>query len=188
MKSVFIAGIGTVISIALVPFISQVSGITPGWLNNSAIAQSANKQSPLQLYLSGEKQLLTKDEQGKPKIAWEPLRGQVVPGDVLRYTLAAENQSDRQLRNVVLNQPIPQGTVYVMKSINVINVSKPVKITYSIDHGRTFVENPTIPVTQPDGKVVTKPAPAISYTNIRLQVPVIPAKATVKATYETKVR
>lgn len=179
MKSVAIAGIGAVLAIVVVPFVGEISGITSRWLHNSAIAQNTKA---LKLYLTGEKQVLDKS-----KVTWEPLLGKaaVQPKDVLRYTLIAENQSDRQLKNIVINQAIPAGTVYILKSIH---VSKPAKITYSLDRGRTFVENPTVSVTQPDGKVVTQPAPAVSYTFIRLQIPVITAREKVKATYETNVR
>ena len=97
----------------------------------------------------------------------------------------AENKSDRPVKNLTLNQPIPKGMVYVLKSTNMTNNAK---ITYSIDGGRSFVENPTVKVTLPNGKVETKPAPASAYTNIRLQVPSVAAKTTVKATYQTQVR
>lgn len=119
---------------------------------------------------------------------WQALQGQAVvkPGDVLRYTLNGENKSDRSIKNLTLNQPIPKGMVYVLKSVDIAN--KAAKITYSIDGGRSFVENPTVKVTLPGGKVEIKPAPATAYTNIRLQLPLVAAKTTVKATYLTQVR
>ncbi|MFS0516667.1 hypothetical protein ACEYW6_18395 [Nostoc sp. UIC 10607] len=182
----FAFGVGGAIAlIATVPFLSQISGIANVWHSGSAVAQNIKTQGQIQLRLEAEKQVVAQDQQGKQSQKWEPLKGVVRPGDVLRYTLTGENKSDRLVKNLTLNQPIPKGMVYALKSTNVTNNGK---ITYSIDGGRSFGENPTVKVTLPDGKVETKPAPAIAYTHIRLQVPSVPAKATVKATYQTQVR
>jgi len=187
MNRVSIAGIGAIALIATVPFISQIPGIANVWHSGSAIAQNVKIQGQMQLRLEAEKQVVTQDQQGKQSKTWQSLKGQAVvqPGDVLRYTLSGENKSDRQLKNLTLNQPIPQGMQYVLKSANITNNAK---ITYSIDGGRSFVENPTIKVTLPNGKVETKPAPASIYTHIRLLVPAVAAKTIVKATYQTQVR
>ncbi|WP_041555813.1 DUF11 domain-containing protein [Nostoc sp. PCC 7524] len=188
MKYLLIAGIGTSLLLATDSFTTHVSGVASWLQSNSAVAQSPQKQQALQLRLEAEKQVLTKDQQGKQKVTWQALKGQAVvnPGDVLRYTLSGENKSDRTLKNVTLNQPIPKGMVYVLKSANINNQAA--KITYSIDGGRSFVANPTITVTFPGGKVETKPAPATAYTHIRLQLPALAAKSIVTATYQTQVR
>ncbi|MBD6617204.1 DUF11 domain-containing protein [Komarekiella sp. 'clone 1'] len=187
MNRVSIAGIGAFALITTVPFVSQIPGAASFWQSGSAIAQNLKIQPQLQLRLEAQKQVVAKDQQGQQKVSWQSLSGQAVvqPGDVLRYTLIGENKSDRQVKNLTLNQPIPQGMLYVLKSANITNNAK---ITYSIDGGRSFVENPTIKVTLPNGKVETKPAPASIYTHIRLLVPSVAAKTTVKATYQTQVR
>lgn len=179
MKRLSIAGLGAFALIATVPFISQISGM--------ANAQNVKNQSQLQLRLEAEKQVVAQDQQGKQSKTWEPLKGQTVvkPGDVLRYTLIGENKSDRQFKNLTLNQPIPQGMVYVLKSANATNNAK---ISFSIDRGRSFAENPTIKVTLANGKVENQPAPASAYTNLRFNVPLVAAKTTVKATYQAEVR
>ncbi|MEH2239706.1 hypothetical protein [Nostoc sp.] len=187
MKRVSLAGLGAFALIATVPFVGQIPGVANVWHSESAIAQNVKTQGQIQLRLEAEKQVVAQDQQGKQSQKWEPLKGQVVvrPGDVLRYTLSGENKSDRPVNNLTLNQPIPKGMVYVLKSANVANNAK---LLYSIDGGRSFVENPTVKVTLPGGKVETKPAPATAYTNIRLQIPSLAAKTTVKATYQTQVR
>ncbi|BBD65715.1 hypothetical protein NIES4072_06080 [Nostoc commune NIES-4072] len=187
MKRLSFAGLGAIALIATVPFVNQVPGVPSLWHSTTAIAQNVKPQGQLQLRLEAEKQVVAQDQQGKQSKKWEPLKGQAVvrPGDVLRYTLSGENKSDRPVKNLVLNQPIPKGMVYVLKSVSAPNNTK---ATYSIDGGRSFVENPTVKVTLPDGKVETKPAPANVYTHIRLQVPLVAAKTTVKATYQTQVR
>lgn len=184
----FAFGVGGAIAlIATVPFVGQMPGIASVWHSTSAVAQNVKTQSQIQLRLEAEKQVIAQDQQGKQSKTWQPLKGQalVQPGDVLRYTLSGENKSDRPVNNLTLNQPIPKGTVYVLKSAFAANNNK---LTYSIDGGRNFVENPTVKVTLPDGKVETKPAPANVYTHIRLQVPSVAAKTTVKATYQIQVR
>jgi uncharacterized repeat protein (TIGR01451 family) len=184
----FAFGVGGAIAlIATVPFIGQVPGVASLWHSTSAIAQNAQTQGQIQLRLEAEKLVVAQDQQGKQSQKWEPLKGQAVvqPGNVLRYTLIGENKSDRTVKNLTLNQPIPKGMMYVLKSANITNNAK---ITYSIDGGRSFVENPTVRVTLPNGKVETKPAPATVYTHIRLQVPSVAAKTIVKATYQTQVR
>ncbi|MEH2058586.1 MAG: hypothetical protein V7K97_21025 [Nostoc sp.] len=187
MKRLSIAGLGAIALIATVPFVSQVPGVASLWHSTSAVAQNVQTKGQIQLRLEAEKQVVAQDQQGKQSQKWEPLKGQVVvrPGDVLRYTLTGENKSDRPVKNLTLNQPIPKGMVYVLKSVNATNNAR---VTYSIDGGGSFVENPTVKVTLADGKVETKPAPAIAYTNIRLQIPSVAAKTTVKATYQTQVR
>jgi uncharacterized repeat protein (TIGR01451 family) len=184
----FAFGVGGAIAlIATVPFVSQVPGMASLWHSTSAVAQNVQTKGQIQLRLEAEKQVVAQDQQGKQSKTWQPLKGQAVvqPGDVLRYTLIGENKSDRAVKNLTLNQPIPKGMIYVLKSANVTNNAK---ITYSINGGRSFVENPTVRVTLPNGKVETKPAPAIVYTHIRLQVPSVAAKTIVKATYQTQVR
>jgi uncharacterized repeat protein (TIGR01451 family) len=187
MKRLSFASLGAFALIATVPFVGQVPGVASLWHSTSAVAQNVKTQGQIQLRLEAEKQVVAQDQQGKQSKKWEPLKGKamVQPGDVLRYTLSGENKSDRPVKNLTLNQPIPKGMIYVLKSANVTNKAK---VTYSIDGGRSFVENPTVKVTLPDGKVETKPAPAIAYTNIRLQVPSVAAKTIVKATYQTQVR
>ncbi|PHM11809.1 DUF11 domain-containing protein [Nostoc sp. 'Peltigera malacea cyanobiont' DB3992] len=187
MKRVSLAGLGAFALIATVPFVGQIPGIANVWHLESAVAQNIKTQGQIQLRLEAEKQVVAKDQQGKQSQKWEPLKGEVVvrPGDVLRYTLSGENKSDRPVKNLTFNQPIPKGMVYVLNSTN---VAKNAKVIYSIDGGRSFVENPTVKVTLPGGKVETKPAPATAYTHIRLQIPSLAAKTTVKATYQTQVR
>lgn len=187
IQHLLIAGIGTSLLLATASLTTHVPGVVSWLQSNSAVAQSPQQQKALQLLLEAEKQVLTKDEQGKQKVTWQPLKGQAVvqSGDVLRYTLKAENTSDRPVKNLILNQPIPKGMVYVLKSTTVTNNAK---ISYSIDGGRSFVENPTVKVTLPNGKVEIQPAPASAYTNIRLQLPLVAVKTTVKATYQTQVR
>jgi len=187
MKRLLVTGIGTSFLLMIASFTTHLPGLVNGEQYNSASAQNPQQQQALKLNLVAEKQVLLKDEQGKKKAIWQTLKQQAVvqPGDILRYTLTGENRSDRPIKNLTLNQPIPQGMVYVLKSANFTSGAK---ISYSINGGSSFVENPTIQVTVANGQVATKPAPASIYTHIRLSVPILAARTTIKATYQTQVR
>ncbi|MBD2450400.1 DUF11 domain-containing protein [Nostoc sp. FACHB-152] len=187
MKQLLITGIGTILILGTASFITYLPGVIHGLQSNSAVAQNTQNKQALKLILTAEKQVLLKDKQGKQKVIWQALKDKqiVKPGDILRYTLTGENTSDRPLKNIILNQPISQGMIYILKSANFIGNAK---ITYSIDGGQSFSENPTIKIPLPNGNVETKSAPASAYTSIRFYTPNVAAKTTVKATYQTQVR
>ncbi|RUR78751.1 DUF11 domain-containing protein [Chlorogloeopsis fritschii PCC 9212] len=189
MKSFSLASIGAVAIIAATPFVTLTLVLTPVWQPSSAIAQNA-KKGPVQLRLEAEKKVVQQDKQGKQIVTWQALQGKVTvqPGDVLRYIVTGGNNGDKAVKNLTINQPIPQGMVYVLKSATV-NEKQGAKITYSIDGGRSFVENPTIKVTLSNGKQETRPAPATAYTHIRWNFGTsVPAQEKVKGTYQAQVR
>ncbi|WP_017317033.1 hypothetical protein [Mastigocladopsis repens] len=190
MKRLTIASLGALAFLTAVSLTGTIPGVTSTADMGSAFAQNIQRQGQVQLRLDAEKQVVQKDSQGKEKVNWESLQGKamVQRGDTLRYVVSGINNGDRPVKNFTINQPIPKGMVYKLKSARV-NPNSQAKITYSIDGGRNFVENPTIQVTLPNGKVETKPAPAMAYTNIRWNFGTsVPAKTTVKGTYEVQVR
>lgn len=182
MKRLAIASIGAIALTITVPLIGQIpAGVV--------VAQNTHAKGQVQLQLAAEKKVLRK-EQGKQKETWQGLQGKVVvqPGDVLRYTVTGVNNGDKPVKNLVVNQPIPKGMVYVLNSATV-NANQDAKITYSIDGGRSFVEKPTVKVKLPNGKIETLSAPAIAYTHIRWNFGTsVPAKTQVKGSYQAQVR
>ncbi|BAY61048.1 hypothetical protein NIES22_11090 [Calothrix brevissima NIES-22] len=189
MKGFSLATIGAVALVAAAPFVTHSLVLTPLWQSSSAIAQNATK-APIQLRLEAEKKVVQQDRQGKQTVTWQALQGKVVvqAGDVLRYTVTGGNNGDKAVKNLTINQPIPQGMVYILKSATV-NDKQGAKITYSIDGGRSFVEEPTIKVTLANGTQETRPAPATAYTHIRWKFgSSVAAKETVKGTYQVQVR
>jgi uncharacterized repeat protein (TIGR01451 family) len=187
MKRSYLFGLGAVALIASVPVVAQIPA-AKNFLQSGVNAQNVQKQQQVKLQLDAEKQVVAQDQQGKQIKAWQGLKGQatVQPGDVLRYTISGENFSDKQVKNLTINQPIPKGMTFVLKSTSADAKSNS-KITYSIDGGRSFVENPTVQVTLPNGKVETKAAPASAYTHLRMQIPSVEAKSVVKGSYQVKV-
>jgi uncharacterized repeat protein (TIGR01451 family) len=152
-------------------------------------AQSTQTKGQVQLRLEAEKRIV-QQVQGQQTFSWQPLQGKslVEPGNILRYTVTADNNTDKNIKNLIVNQPIPLGTVYVLNSAT-SNVNSAAKITYSIDGGRNFVETPNIKVSLANGKVETKPAPVTMYTHIRWKFgSSIPTRGSVKGIYQVKVR
>jgi len=190
MKRFSLAGIGAIALLAAVPLTGLIPGIPSIGDMGSAIAQNIQRQPQMHLQLDAEKQVISQDKESKQKVSWQALKGEAVvkPGDMLRYTVSGENFSNQPVKNLALNQTIPQGMVFVLKSATA-NATTGTKIAYSIDGGRNYVENPTVKVTLPNGKVEERPAPATAYTNIRWNFNnAIAAKTTVKASYQAQVR
>lgn len=183
-------GLGAIATILATPLIVS----TPVWAQlqevGQTVAQNLQREPQLQLQLSVAKSVVTTNVQGQPEVTWESLGGQatVQPGDVLRYTLAGQNTSDRPVRNLAVTQPIPAQMKYVLDSATV-NQNAGAEITYSIDAGKTFVAEPVIEVTLPDGKVETRPAPAEMYTHVRWDFNnAVSAGAMLNAAYQVEVR
>jgi uncharacterized repeat protein (TIGR01451 family) len=153
------------------------------------VAQTVQKKSQVDLKLVGERQVVQRDAQGKEQVTWQALANNTVvqPGNVVRYTVKGTNTSDRPVTNLVVTQPVPQGTTFVLNSAS-FSIGKGT-MTYSIDSGKTYVASPTIQVKLPDGKVETRPAPAERYTNIRWTInqPIAP-KQGVSGSYQVRVR
>jgi uncharacterized repeat protein (TIGR01451 family) len=159
-------------------------------LQNSdpAIAQTAKQESPVQLKLAAERQSIIATASGR--VDWKPMPtdASLRPGETIRYIVTASNTSDRQIKKLVVNQPIPKGSVYVLGSATLPNVEG-AKLDYSIDGGKTYTENPTIRVKLENGEIVTRPAPESMYTNIRWRFgDNFSAKTVAYATYKVRIR
>lgn len=189
-KMVGLGAAAAVIAVAI-PLLSGA----PGWANIQAVSQSVieslQRQPAVKMELSAAKRVMQADAQGQPRETWQGLSGDqtlVQPGDVLRYSLTGENTSDRTLKNLVVTQPVPAQTTYVLNSARVAN-NAGAAITYSIDGGNTFVEQPMVEVTQPDGTIVLEPAPADAYTHVRWDFgDSVEAGAGLDAAYDVAVR
>ncbi|HBE18936.1 MAG TPA: hypothetical protein DDW51_15335, partial [Cyanobacteria bacterium UBA11367] len=152
-----------------------------------SIVQTLNRPQ-VKLNLGAEKKAVTQDQNGKQQVSWQSLESNAVvqPGDVLRYTVSSNNAGDIPAQNLIVTQPISQQMIYIFGSAKNSNGAK---ITYSIDSGKNFGENPTIQVKLPNGKVENRPAPPETYTHIRWNfTKSIDPTTGVKASYEVKVK
>ncbi|MDQ6976602.1 MAG: hypothetical protein Q9M75_00660, partial [Ghiorsea sp.] len=90
----------------------------------------------VQVEITAEKIVMV-EQDGKQIEKREPA-ADVLPGDVIVYTLQYENKGDEAAQNVVLNDPIPQGTSYVVASA----FSPGAEVSFSLD-GKAF-KNPSL--------------------------------------------
>lgn len=188
LKKYSVASLGAVALIAGISFSGQIPVIANIFEGGAAIAQNAAKKGQVQLRLEVEKQVV-KTVNGEQKVSWLPLEGEakVQRGEVLRYRVTGANNGDKPVKNLAINQPVPQGMEYIIESATV-NDKEGAKITYSIDGGKTFVEKPTVEVKLENGEVETKPAPASAYTHARWEFgESVGAKASVEGTFQVKV-
>jgi uncharacterized repeat protein (TIGR01451 family) len=165
MKRKFMFGLGMAALVASAPF--AVS--TPVFANlqeaGSAIAQLITRPE-VKLEMGVEKQVTVVDAQGKSTTEWQKLEGEaaVQPGDMLRYGVTSSNASEMSAENLVVTQPIPAQMTFVIGSDKGNSAAS---ATYSIDNGATFVADPMVKVTLPDGTVEMQPAPAEAYTHVK---------------------
>jgi uncharacterized repeat protein (TIGR01451 family) len=112
-------------------------------------------------------------------VSFQPIVGKssVKPGDIIKYTVIAKNNSRCPLKNLMLKQPIPKGTAYLKDSATNLNGAE---LLFSIDGGKTFVARP---------KVADREAPAETYNYIRWKFPAkITTKSQVTASYKLQVK
>src|SRR3954470_24151887 len=89
----------------------------------------------------------------------------VNPGEVLDWTMTAENGGNAPAVNYKAVGHIPRGTEFVSGSAKAAGASA----VYSIDAGKSYSPQPTIEQKQADGSVKRVPAPVSLYTDIRYE-------------------
>lgn len=186
MKRRLSIGLGVLAVAVAVPFASSTPVLANLQKAGEALVQQI-LQPKVKLVLSAEKQIITMNAEGEQEITWEALEGNVTvrPGDVLRYTLLSENAGDKPASELKISQPIPNQTAYVLDSAR----ANGAKLTYSIDGGQTYSEQPMVEVTQPDGTVAMEPAPAEAYTHVQWDYSEsLQPMASVQAVYEVAVQ
>ena len=164
-KNRLLLGLGALALVSAVPFVNNQPVLAQFQEVKDAIVEAVLRPE-VKLTLSAEKQIVSTDTNGQEKISWDALVGRVTvqPGDVLRYTVDGANSGDVDAKGLSITQPIPAETTYMLKSAQADSSAETV---YSIDGGQSFVAEPMIEVTLPDGTVQLQPAPAEMYTHIQ---------------------
>lgn len=108
------------------------------------------------------------------------------PDDVIFYTLYYINSGDEAADNVFLDDPIPQGTVYLPGSA----YGEGAEVTFSIDGGKTF-KKPSLlmyEVSLPNGTNEKHVASPEEYTDIRWTVGKVGAGAKGSVGFQVKIK
>lgn len=101
----------------------------------------------------------TQQGNGTSKVEWIA-PDNIVPGDKVGYRISFTNKGEQAAADIVLNNPIPNNTIYVDGSARGANSD----IVFSVDGGNQFAK-PEQLFVEVDGKKV--PATAKDYTHIR---------------------
>lgn len=108
------------------------------------------------------------------------------PGDVIFYTLNYINSGNEAATSVVLDDPVPMGTVYIPGSA----FGEGAEITFSIDGGKNF-KKPSLLVYEvkgTNGNVEKRTASPEEYTNIRWVMNRIEAGAKGKVGFQVRIK
>jgi uncharacterized repeat protein (TIGR01451 family) len=108
------------------------------------------------------------------------------PGDTIFYTINYKNVGNEPATNAVIDDPIPENTVYLPGSANGANSD----ITFSIDNGKTFKKPMflTYEVKTQGGKTELRTATPEEYTHIRWTINSIPPGGSGQAGFQVKVK
>ncbi|MEM7417270.1 MAG: hypothetical protein AAF389_17335 [Gemmatimonadota bacterium] len=123
-----------------------------------ALPASAQVAEPQALTIAAENVTAASTERASAQA------GATLPGDVIEYRLTFTNHQAGAVSDVVLNDPIPNGLVFVPGSVTASR--EDLLVEYSIDDGASWTERPTVEV-EVAGEAVTRPAPAEAYTHVR---------------------
>jgi uncharacterized repeat protein (TIGR01451 family) len=110
---------------------------------------------------------------------------QAEPGQTLIYLIKYRNDGDETATNVVIDGPIPAGTIYLPGS-----ASEKGELSFSIDGGQTHRKPSllTYEITNPDGSKEKRSASPEQYTSIRWQIPQLAAGAKDEVSFQVKVK
>jgi len=130
----------------------------------SASANIASAKSDVKINITAEKEIVVQED-GKDVLKRVKI-DTAMPGDVLIYTLDYVNKGDEVATDVVLNDPVPDGTIYIDGSA----FGPGSDITFSIDGGESF-NSPSLLIYEIEqaGKKVSRLASPDLYTHIRWQ-------------------
>jgi uncharacterized repeat protein (TIGR01451 family) len=108
------------------------------------------------------------------------------PGDVFEYRLLFTNPRPGEVRDIVLQNPVPPGMVFIAGSAAAGWPN--VRVEYSTEGGETWSVRPEIEVVLEDGRTERRPAPPEMYTDVRWTLPGgIASGAQVQAVYRVRV-
>jgi len=122
-----------------------------------------------------------KNDDGTVSESWVAA-DEIVPGDKVGYKISYNNIGDQAATGIVINNPVPENTIYVANSAQGTGS----QITYSADAGKTFARTAELVVVK-DGK--SKKARAEDITHIRWTLPeAVAPKASGSVEFQVRVK
>lgn len=113
--------------------------------------------------VQAQKEVVKVDASGKKSVTLQTAND-AVSGDVLVYTIRAANNGTEAAVNPRIEDPIPEGTVLVVSSVE----KRGYGIEASLDNGKTWQAFPaSLTRVSASGASETIPAPPESYTALR---------------------
>jgi uncharacterized repeat protein (TIGR01451 family) len=137
----------------------------------------------VELAITAEKEV-TVTEDGQTVVKRAPA-AEAAPGETVIFTISYVNTGDEAATNVVINNPLSEGTTYIPGS-----ATETGEVTFSIDGGETFKRPSllTYETTNPDGSREKRTASPEQYTHVRWQLPEIPAGGKGEVSFRVKVQ
>jgi uncharacterized repeat protein (TIGR01451 family) len=117
----------------------------------------------IQLEMQAQKEIVVEED---GKAVTKRVKAETIEtGEIVIYTLSYRNSGDEAAHNVVVDNPIPEGTVYLLDSAYGENAD----ITFSIDGGNSYKKPSllTYRANKADGSTDILQATPDIYTNIR---------------------
>lgn len=127
----------------------------------------------VKVVMTAEKQMAVVE--GEKTVVKRVKADTVESGQTLFYTLTVTNQGDEKAANVVLNNPLPEGTTYVANSA----FGEGTQIAFSADGGQRYdvPSRLTVQMKKADGSMEKRIATPEEYTHIRWTIAeVLPGK------------
>ncbi len=117
----------------------------------------------IKISVKAEKEVIVEKE-GKKELKRVPA-DTVKPGGMIFYTLMVSNDGDEKAMNVVVNNPVPEGALYVKDSV----FGEGSRILFSADYGKKFntLDKLMVETVSKNGKKIKKVARSDQYTNIQ---------------------
>lgn len=119
-------------------------------------------QADIQLENQAFKVITLTSENGAKTQQWQA-PDKMLPGDIVGYQISFSNPDAEAAENIVIANPIPENTSYVVDSAKGMGT----RITFSIDGGQNYAQ-PEQLFVEKDGEKV--PASAADYSHVRWQL------------------
>ncbi len=125
-----------------------------------SVAGIAQDKSPVRFANKAQKQVIIYDDKGDKQRVLTDAKV-MVPGDTVVYTSTFTNIGPVPVSNIVVSNPIPANTQYIIFSAK----GKGTTVTFSVDGGKTYAPASELKVFGENGQKQT--AQSKHYTDIR---------------------